>query len=385
MMKLKASYGMLAIAMVVVMSAGSAMAYTCPSSLTSPLTPIPPAPGNFNFCGALNTVYCSLAPLGAALPSVPEIGQFAGLVVCDTADINGEPIEEEPFVQPNGILDGEYELGVIAAVLNDPFYSQNGLTHAMALNAFNNNYTLLVDTVTAALTEIGYIGLVNFAAPYLVNSLCYVLAGYAIIGDANSLAAMGSLIGLLEGLGIAGPSLDDFVTLGDWFAPNADPDGDGCTNRQEHDAYASQGAAVYVANTLNPEVFPEDCDLGPALPKISISGPGGMIEAGSALELIANVSTGTPLDYVWKKNGQVLDGEEGSSLIIDPVTVADTGNYRVSVQVETEEKAIDWYDSPNFYVAIVEAGSLPLAGGLGLGMLAGACALVGLAGIRRKK
>jgi len=36
------------------------------------------------------------------------------------------------------------------------------------------------------------------------------------------------------------------------------------------------------------------------------------------------------------------------------------------------------------YVWVTEAG-LPLAGGLGLGLIAGACALAGVVSIRRKK
>ncbi|HEX72439.1 MAG TPA: hypothetical protein ENN65_03890, partial [Candidatus Hydrogenedentes bacterium] len=337
MMKLKLNLGMLAIAMAVVVGAGPAMAQ--PDCEDMPLTPMPPSPGDFNFCGALDTVYCSLAPLSGA---VPEIAMFAGLVMCETADINGEPIEEEPYVQPNGMLDGEYELGVIAAVLNNPAFNQNGLTHADTLAAFDNNFTILKTTVVDALTAVGYLEMVNMMAPYLIDSLSYALAGYAILGDDNSLAALDALLGLLADIGVTPPDPEDFTTMGAWFAHDADADGDGCTNREEYAAYAGAGAATYVENALNPAVFPEGCGAegegegeGEIPGEVVIVGP-GLVEVNSRLELRAVTAlTGT---FTWLKNEELLEDETGSSLVIDNVNESDSGAYRVIV--DTGGKAL---------------------------------------------
>ena len=382
MMKQKLNLGMLAIAMAVVVGAGTAMAE--PECTTLPLTPLPPSPGDFNFCGALDTIYCSLAPLAGA---IPEIALFAGLVMCETADINGQPIEDEPYVQPNGMLDGEYELGLIAAVLNNPAFDQNGLTHAATLAAYDNNFNLLKTTIVDALDAVGYLPLVNMLAPYLIDSLSYALSGYAILGDENSLAALDALVGLLADIGVTPPDPEDFVTMGAWFAHNADADGDDCTNREEYEAYAGAGAATYVGNALNPAVFPEGCGAegegegegeGEIPGEVVIVGP-GIVEVDSRFELRAVTAlTGT---FTWLKDEEPLADETGSSLVIERVGEADAGGYRVIV--DTGGKAL--YTSPTFWVTVVPAGSLPLAGGLGLSVLAGACALVGLVGIRRKK
>ncbi len=381
MMK-KKNLSVLAIAVAIFVAAGPAMAL--PNCSTLPLTPLPPSPGNFNFCGALDTVYCSLIPVAGL---VPEIAMFANLVMCETADINGAPIEEEPYVQPNGMLDGQYELGVIAAVLNNTGFNQNGLTHAATLAAFNTNFALLKTTIEDALAAVGYLPLVNMIAPHLINSLSYGLAGYAILGDENSLAALDALVGLLADIGVTPPDPEDFVTMGAWFAPNADADGDGCTNRVEYEAYAALGASTYVANALNPAVFPEGCGAegegegegeGEIPGQVVIIGP-GTVEINARLELRAVTAlNGT---FTWLKDEEVCPDESGSSLVIERVTEADAGGYRVIV--DTGGKAL--YTSPTFWVTVVPAGSLPLASGLGLAVLAGACALVGFAGIRRKK
>ncbi len=227
MMK-KKNLSMLAIAVAVVLVGGTAMAIECPPQLTTPFTPMPPAPGNFNFCAALDTIYCSLFPVAFL---APEIEMFMGLVLCETADINGTPIEEEPYVLPNGMWDA-YELRVIANVLNDPAYNQKGLTHAEVLAGFNSNYALVKSLVEAALEAEGYLLLVNALAPWLISSLSYALSGYALIGDENSLLALDALMGLLEGLGIPPPDPNDFATFGAWFGSESDADGDGCTNRE---------------------------------------------------------------------------------------------------------------------------------------------------------
>ncbi len=232
---------------------GEGEVYVC---TPMPRTPLPPAPGNFNFCGALDTIYCSLEPL---MRLVPEIADFANLVRCDQADING-PVnpEAEIPVSGNGMLDA-YELAVIAMVLNDTGFNLNGLTHQMALDAFQNNYTAIRSLLVNALTSQGYLGLVNAMAPYLVSGLSYTLAGYTLIGDADTMSAITQLVGLLAQIGITPPDPSIFQTLPAWFAPDQDADRDGCTNREEYVLYAALGAEVYATNAWNSGIHPAGC------------------------------------------------------------------------------------------------------------------------------
>jgi hypothetical protein len=108
------------------------------------------------------------------------------------------------------------------------------------------------------------------------------------------------------------------------------------------------------------------------------------LEVGETLNLTAIVTgpvIGT-LSYQWSKDGGDLTGETGSSLTVVGVAGADEGVYRVTVQ---DESGDDPMVSTGADVRIFGAGVLPLAGYVGLGILASACALTGAAVIRRKK
>ncbi len=72
--------------------------------------------------------------------------------------------------------------------------------------------------------------------------------------------------------------------------------------------------------------------------------------------------------------------QTGSSLIINNITGADEGSYRVTVTVGGGSAT-----SAPFFVDVIPAGALPLAGGLGIAVLAGACAMAGGVVIRRKR
>ena len=76
--------------------------------------------GFYDFCAYMDTVYCSL-PVVESQMNDPRITEFAELILCVTCDMNGPLLGEgeNPFT-PNGIPDGQYELGVLAGVLNDP-------------------------------------------------------------------------------------------------------------------------------------------------------------------------------------------------------------------------------------------------------------------------
>ncbi|MFP4501430.1 MAG: hypothetical protein ACLFTT_10565 [Candidatus Hydrogenedentota bacterium] len=341
--------------------------------------------GDVDFCGALDTVFCSLGPLTGLLP---EVADFANLVKCEFADINGpiDPEAEIP-VSGNGIPDGTHELAVIGAVLNDTSFDQNGLTHADVLAAWDSNFELIRDLTVEALVAEGYWSLVPGVAPFLVDSLAYSLAGYALIGDAETSAAINELFALLADLGIDPPDPSAIATVPGFFGKNDDADGDGLTNQGEFDA--STSGTEYVTFALDPNQPGEAPPVDPGDEGVNIVGP-GMVEETSAVELRLRVADGiTPLSTQWQKlvggEFQDLTGETGTSLIFDAITLDDEGFYRAVITVDDGTKAIVELESSAFFLNVVPEGELPLAGGLGLGLLAGVCAIAGAASLRRRK
>jgi len=118
-------------------------------------------------------------------------------------------------------------------------------------------------------------------------------------------------------------------------------------------------------------------------PAVRISGR-SWLEIGETLNLTAIVIgpvVGT-LTYQWSKDGGDLTGETGESLVIVGVDAGDEGIYRVTVEDESGEPPLV---STGADVRIFAPGVLPLAGYVGLGFLASACALTGVAVIRRKR
>jgi len=108
------------------------------------------------------------------------------------------------------------------------------------------------------------------------------------------------------------------------------------------------------------------------------------LEEGETLNLTAIVTgpvIGT-LSYQWSKDGGDLTGETGESLVIVGVDAGDEGIYRVTVEDESGDPPLV---STGADVRVFAPGVLPLTGCVGLGFLASACALTGVAVIRRKR
>jgi hypothetical protein len=123
----------------------------------------------------------------------------------------------------------------------------------------------------------------------------------------------------------------------------------------------------------------------PPPPPISITGSGHRLLVGQDIDLAVDAGDIEPTAYQWSKNGAELGGETGAALSILSVTTDDTGDYSCLVTYEEEGGDAAYAEAePHYYVWVTES-ALPLAGGLGLGLLAGACALAGAVSIRRKK
>ena len=341
-----------------------------------------PTGGSYDFCATLDTLYCSLYQLGNLSQDIlASVAPFAGLVQCLNADINGpiDPEAEIP-VSANGVPDGQYELAVLAAALND----ENNQYHGAALAAFQNNFFNIKVLIEEALANVplkaDLRGIVPAIAPHLPGALVYVLAGYATLDDPTTNDALDALLGLLSDIGITPPEggiaaiTDGIPQLG----PLGDADSDGFTNKTEYDYFVGDQnytPAQYVNAVFDPAQAPPDI-----FPRVSITGSSRVrIEEGDTLRLGTSVRnvTGT-VNYRWFKNNEALTDQTGSSLVIPNVTAADAGSY--TVQIDVPEKAI--YVSDPVIVQVF--AQLPVAGGLGLALVAGACALAGIAGMRRK-
>lgn len=67
-----------------------------------------------------------------------------------------------------------------------------------------------------------------------------------------------------------------------------------------------------------------------APPQVDVPPQGQHVVVGSVLTLSVSAS-GTGLTFQWIKDGQELPGQTGSSLVLDPVALTDSGSYQVRV------------------------------------------------------
>ena len=297
-------------------------------------------------------------------------------MVCETADVNGG-LGEDYMPLPNGMLDGAYELGLIAGVLNDSGFSlPNGLTNALAVNAFENNYALIANAIVSS--EFG--PYIEALAPGMTVYASTLLAGYITEGDDVTFGTIAMVFDLLDQLGVKPPDLEDLERLPYYFGPEGDADNDGCTNRQEYDEYQPLGAKIYVANALNPLIHPEGCGQGEfefvELPQ------GEWLEVGDCLELNVAVSgTVGEVSYQWVRDGLILLGGTSSTYTVDPVTACDEGWYSVRVQDQSKGARA----TPPVQILVFPEGGLPVAGVVGLILsIAGVCASALIIPRRRK-
>lgn len=347
-----------------------------------------PAVGSYDFCGVLDTLFCSLGPIGAIEPDVLE---FANLVQCLNADING-PVNENPEgedlpISASGIPDGQYELALVAAVLNNSSHP----LHSTTLSAFKGNFVNIQALVMEALFLANLKSdekdlrpiLVGFGLGHVPSTLTALLAGYCTLGDATTNEAMNVLLGLLESIGLAAPEggIASITTGVPQLGPLGDADGDGFNNRREYNwfknVYPGDPAAVIAAQLSASETPPLD------QPDVVVRG-GGKFEVGSRVELKAVFinTDGEGATFQWYKQGVEIADATGSSLLFLNTVQDDEGWYYVVATLP--DKATE-LESAIVFITLVPVGSLPVAGGLGLALLAGACALAGAVGIRRRK
>jgi hypothetical protein len=161
------------------------------------------------------------------------------------------------------------------------------------------------------------------------------------------------------------------------LGPEGNADTDDYTNRDEYNWFVNSegyGVPAYADAALDPDQTPPDVLtlVGPAKNKVPI---------GTDVLFTVTVNMGTPVGYQWYLNGALLEDETGNTLELPNAQVSDSGTYRVDVTVDA--KATSIYSAS--YTLTVTEYVIPVGGAMGLIMLSSACALAGIAGLRRRK
>lgn len=250
----------------------------------------------------------------------------------EECDLNGGQISIEPVViSGNGMLDS-LEFALITECYNNidiDFTANGGVSHQIAVNAFNQNMQQMI-------VDCG-------GAGSIVNTIFYglpqMLAGYMTLGNQES-----TMIPTV--ISIAAQAIDpsfnihvniivplNYQLLPQYFGPDGDADGDGWTNKQEYEYFIHSNMSyeekkqAYINSALNPDVFPgsdcEDCRSSSTL--------GGIFEVGADICLRVPDPVAANSTFVWTKLGGNLE-ERGlnthcRSLWIPNSQIEDTGTY----------------------------------------------------------
>lgn len=345
------------------------------------------------------------------------LGEDAGILLglqCAIADINGDDGSGN-LPMPNGMLDA-FELGLIEKVLNNPGqYSSPGSWTTQLASQMQYNYQQIW---TAGMNNLVFSQLPMLwgmlqsilagegitVPPYaecstaintLFPDLMKLLAEYGLVGDTATLGAIQEVGGLLALCDILaqGSCLVTDLTAGNIagfptkLAPAGDADGDGVTNETEYDNVMAQqkaapaGVSCYTDAALNPALNgTEECGAAP--PCAASSVPSIVtIAAGQAIDITGNASClqGTTITWTWTHSVKGVIGGTGSRLLIQNVDTSYNGTITGTADDGTKATAV----TPAIPITVY--ASAPLAGGLGLGLLASVCALGGALSIRRKR
>ncbi len=352
------------------------------------------ARGNYDFCGYSDNVYCSLE---LVVSLADEVAEFADLVQCRYMDINGPlNLEADIPVSPNGMLDAQYELGILAYILNTPSHA----LHDEVTTAFEGNFQSVKDLIVDALyvtnlksDDKDIRSIVQLLAPHLVGSLSAVLAGFTTLGDETTNAALDELVGLLNDIGLEPPeggigAITDGVPA---IGPQGDLDGDGYTNIQEYTYFVGTlgySSEAFIAAALDPNQVPPTLD-----PEIRLTMKTGNIKVGDTLTIKLGMRNfiDPPTQISWYKDGELLIGKEDETLTIEAVQPSDEGLYRV--EVETTQMLPDKGNTTNDAVPItltaymlvrLSDAAVPVGGLAALSALTALCAFAGARRLRRR-
>ncbi len=272
----------------------------------------------------------------------------------EECDLNGGQISIEPIViSGNGMLDS-LEFSLITECYKNSaidFTSRGGVSHQIAVNAFNQNMERMIYDCGG---EDGVVYTIFYGLPQM-------LAGYMTLGNSES-----TMIPTV--ISIAAQAIDPsfnihvniitpiyYQLLPQYFGPNGDADGDGWTNKQEYEYFVranmnyDEKKQAYINSALNPEVYPgsdcEDCHSSSTL--------GGIFEVGADICLRVPDPVATNSSYNWTKiNGNLIErglNTHCRSLWIPNAQVEDTGIY--ICEYDNGQKALSTY---TFHVIVTD-------------------------------
>ncbi len=397
----------------------------------------PPDPSELDFCALLDEAYTIVhTDFAFLLALLGDDAALLDIVQCSICDINGGIDEKTDMPIPNGMLDGNYELRVIKELVQNPTaYAdlasgtlpgqvQPGVNPADVVAAYNANYQMLyTDGMNTLLTvtlpslwpllqglaagegiTLGPLCTGGPGVPEgcvelqklidLFRDLLMVLAGYATVGDdasAESVATVAGLLALCDLISegsclvtdvIADPNAYERLPL--FLSKDGDADGDGHTNFAEYEAFKDKGPGdAFIAAVLDPSVFPGE--VAPEGDKVKIYPSGNIqVEEGGTIDLRVELSgLVDPYTIAWTHNGTEISGEVQTRLIIRDVTTADAGIYQCVVTDSSEDKGV--FASDTVSVTILPEGTIPVATGIGLGIITALCSVGGVMVLRRRK
>ena len=144
--------------------------------------------------------------------------------------------------QGNGILDA-VEMALIAQVLGDENFdlsSSGGVSHADVKTAYLQAY----NSADADLKSL------KSRFPTTVD----MAIGFVMIGTPESFASIEHMSAMFGG--VMDGEYSRALTLGKYFGPHGDADGDGVDNLAEYNAFYGEGRAAYVKAALDPNIKP---------------------------------------------------------------------------------------------------------------------------------
>ncbi|MCX8066007.1 MAG: hypothetical protein N3G21_12700 [Candidatus Hydrogenedentes bacterium] len=248
-------------------------------------------------------------------------------------DLNGGQLSIEPIViSGNGMLDA-LEFALITECYKNPnidFTSRGGVSHQIAVNAFNHNMQRMIYDCGG---ENGIVYTIFYGLPQM-------LAGYMTLGNQESTM-------IPTAISVAAQAIDPsfnirvniiiplyYQSLPQYFGPNGDADGDGWSNKQEYLYFVKNGTSyeekksAYISSALNPDVYPgydcEECT--------TTNTRGGIFEVGTDICLRVPDPVAQNSMFKWSKMGEDLEARglttHCRSLWIHNAQIEDSGIYR---------------------------------------------------------
>ena len=258
-------------------------------------------------------------------------------LACGVADVNGNPPNttstrlRDLVPDPNGMLDGPYELGALQELLNHPgrygcLDERGGVDSHAVYPAFDANlFTALGSLYGVPPVELEPLfrlllgndldGVVEGEAAQdeviaristLVPNIGILLAGYATLGDDNSIGLCVLILGYInaqtDSILALGDNPDAYTRLNGMLSIDGDIDGDGFTQRMEYTALGGgRTPELYIEAVLHNDAFEGECAPEP-------EGEGEGVVEGVTEGIVEGIIEGTPEGVIEGITEGVVEG-----------------------------------------------------------------------------